>query len=385
MRPRCLLVALLLTCWSPCPLPLAAQSPRKASDAFFADPRVRTLEIELGTKELEALRRDPRKYVPCTLKDGAEVYPRVGIHLKGAAGSFRGIDDRPGLTLNMNKFGAEKLFHGMDKFHLANSVQDNSYVNELLASEMFRAAGIPASRITHAFVVVAGRKRGLYYLKEGYDKYFLKRHFGTASGNLYDGGFLRDIDQPLKLLRGKNDVQDHADLKALTAAVREPKRAVRLQKLEKSLALDKFVDFLCLETLIWDWDGYPMNRNNYRVHHDAARDRITFFPSGMDQLFGDPNGPLFPNFQGMVARAYLEIPEGRKRYVDRMDHLLRTVFVPEVLDKRLDDLQRRLQPVLASIDPGLGRNYPNEIARIRNAIRQRARVLREQVDRELKK
>src|SRR5438132_9525680 len=103
------------------PAPVSAQKPDGLSDAFFKSDKVLNLEITLDKKELEALRRDPRKYVQCTLKDGDKVYARVGIHVKGAAGSFRGIDDKPGLTLNMNKFDQEKLFYGMDKWHLANS------------------------------------------------------------------------------------------------------------------------------------------------------------------------------------------------------------------------------------------------------------------------
>src|SRR4051794_23229794 len=112
-------------------------------EAFFKTPKVIEIAIELGKNELDSLRRDARKYVKATLKVGERVYPNVGIHLKGAAGSFRGIDDRPGLTVNMDKFDEESLFFGMDKFHLANSVQDPSYVAELLCGELFRAAGVP--------------------------------------------------------------------------------------------------------------------------------------------------------------------------------------------------------------------------------------------------
>src|SRR5438309_6757050 len=97
-----------------------AQKPAEESDAFFKADKVLNLEITLGPKELDALRKNPRAYVQATIKDGDKVYTKIGIHIKGAAGSFRGIDDKPGLTLNMNKFKEEKLFYGMDKWHLAN-------------------------------------------------------------------------------------------------------------------------------------------------------------------------------------------------------------------------------------------------------------------------
>src|SRR5437667_102640 len=71
-------------------LPAAADEPKKAadeSDALFSSGEVLRLAIELGPKELDALRREPRKYVRATLKEGDKVVGReVGVHLKGAAG-----------------------------------------------------------------------------------------------------------------------------------------------------------------------------------------------------------------------------------------------------------------------------------------------------------
>ena len=59
---------------------------------------------------------------------------------------------------------------------------------------------------------------------------------------------------------------------------------------------------ILLEAITFDWDGYPYKCNNYRVYHNPKTDKITFIPSGMDQMFGDVNGPALPDFGGMVAR-----------------------------------------------------------------------------------
>src|SRR5262245_66522570 len=68
----------------------------KESDALFNGTQILNLTIELGPKELDSLRREPRKYVKATLKEGDKVvFADVGVHLKGAAGSFRSIDDKP--------------------------------------------------------------------------------------------------------------------------------------------------------------------------------------------------------------------------------------------------------------------------------------------------
>ena len=65
-----------------------------------------------------------------------------------------------------------------------------------------------------------------------------------------------------------------------------------IEKMEKALELDKFISYLAMEVITWDWDGYPMNRNNYRIYHDPKRDKLVFIPSGMDQMYGNPGGPI---------------------------------------------------------------------------------------------
>src|SRR5712671_3610077 len=91
------------------------------SEQFFTNGPVPQLKIEIRGTNLAALERNNRLYVRATVRDGDTVYKDVGIHLKGAAGSFRELNDRPALTLNFGKFHRGQRFHGLDKIHLNNS------------------------------------------------------------------------------------------------------------------------------------------------------------------------------------------------------------------------------------------------------------------------
>jgi spore coat protein CotH len=380
---RVLFAACLLAIPFAAGLPAAAPAPPKPTerDTFFAKAKVIDLKIDVSKSELEKLNRDQRKYVKCTLKEGKTEYADVRIHLKGAAGSWRGFDDKPGLTLNMDKFKDDQRFHGLDKWHLANSVQDPSYLSELICGELFRDAGVPAARVTFATLTLNGRKRGFYYLKEGYDKQFLKKHFGTSDGNFYDGGFLREIDQELQLISGKGDVPKHGDLKALLAAIREPDEKKRFEKMEKLLDLDRFISYVVIEMITSDWDGYPSKCNNYRVYHDPKKDKLTFIPSGMDQMFGDTNWPILPDWGGAVARELMRTKEGKKRYVARLREIMDKVYNVPKLTKRLDELEAVVQPALAAVDPGAGRDYKHHVNRLREAFKQRDKSIRDQLKR----
>jgi spore coat protein H len=337
----------------------AGTSAQDAASGFFATGAVPHLRIQIARTNVAKLRRDARAYVRATVTEGDRVYEGVGIHLKGAAGSFRPIDDpKPALTLNFDKFADHQKFHGLDKLSLNNSVQDASYLTEGVCAELFLAAGVPTPRVTFARVELNGRDLGVYVLKEGFDKTFLKRHFRNPHGNLYDGGFLREITEPLERTSGDNDVPNRADLRALAAAAMEPDLQRRVERLEHALDVDRFITFSVIEMLTWHWDGYTLKKNNYRVYHDPESNRMVFFPHGMDQMFWNPNERIVPrphHAEGLIARALLETSEGQKRYQDKATSLVASLFTMERLTNLLFQFRARLRPELAAYNADAAR------------------------------
>ena len=344
------------------------------SDEFFADKVIRRLSIRITGTNLAALRQNNREYVRGTIREGDQAYGEVGVHLKGAAGSFRDLGDRPALTLNFDRFKPGQKFHGLDKLHLNNSVQDPSYMTELICGELFLAAGVPAARTTYARVELNGRDLGLYVLKEGFDKTFLRRHFKTPNGNLYDGGFLREITDGLQKTSGEEG-EDRAELKRLAEAAGEPDPVKRMERLEKVLDVDRFLSFVALEVMTHHWDGYSLKRNNYRLYHDPTTGKIVFLPHGMDQMFWVADAPLLPSMEGLVARAVTTTPEGRRRYRERVSSLFTNLFQVAALTNRINELQARIRPALAQIHPDAAQNHDGAVEHLRNEIVGRIRGL----------
>jgi hypothetical protein len=373
-----LLAALGLLCLANGAVAAAAQAKAAESEKFFESGAIPHLRIQIAETNLAKLRRNGRADVRATVKEGDTVYDEVGIHLKGAAGSFRSVDDeKPAFTLNFDKFVDDQHFHGLDKLSLNNSVQDGGYMTEAICSELFLAAGVPTTRTSHARVWLNGRDLGFYVLKEGFDKAFLRRHFKNVKGNLYDGGFLRDITEPIERTSGEGDVKSRADLKALAAAAIEPDHTTRLERIREVLDLDRFLTFAALEMLTWHWDGYVLKKNNYRVYHDPDSNKLVFLPHGMDQMFWDPNGVVVPrssHAEGLVARALLETAEGQRLYRARVASLLTNVFTAERLTNHLNRLQARIRPALEAISKGQAQNYDREVTKLRNQMLQRVRV-----------
>ncbi len=310
-------------------------------DALFTNGVVRRIQITIPPESLADLRANPREHIRATVREGSNTWA-AGVHVKGSVGSFRSIDGKPSLTLSFDRLGATQRFHGLRKIHLNNSVEDPSYMNELLGNDLFREAGVPAPRVTHAIVELNERRLGLYVLKEGFTEEFLARYFRHPDGNLYDiAKDGHDVNEPLVKAFGKGP-DDRQDLDVLAAAAQQPDLALRWKQLQATLDVEHFLSFMAMEILLGHRDGYCLARNNFRVYRDVDSNRILFFPQGMDVLFGNPRAPLQPVMNGLVARALMETPEGRKAYRARCSFLATNVLTP----KRIGSIIERTLPPL---------------------------------------
>jgi hypothetical protein len=338
------------------------------------------ISIELSPQAVQKLSADPRNYVTGTLREaGAKEYVDVAIKLKGAAGSFRNINDRPALTINVGKFADGRTWKGLKKFHLNNSVQDESLACEYIGSRLFAVAGIPTPRAAHARVRLNGRDLGFYVLKEGFDTRFLRRHFFRADGNLYDGGFCLDLDAPLE--RDEGEGPDHKrDLQGIALALRERDPQRRAALLSQAVDIERFITLMAMELMMGHWDGYTNNRNNYRVYFNPSNRLAYFFPHGLDQIFQDPNFGVLGSHSPMLASAVMGNAAWRKRYREVLKELL-VYFEPAWIHAQIDFVARKLQPAMQAVSPGLAKRHADRIRELKNRVTARFANLRNQVDR----
>ncbi len=343
----CLLLGLLPGFASAPAYPITAPVEIRREPLF--DGPVLHWEVQVRRAGLEQLRksggpwnRENDSDASATVRAGGQVWTNVAIHLKGAAGSFRAVDDLPALTLNCGKFQDGQTCGGHRKLHLNNSVQDASRLDEILASEMFIQSGLPTPRATRALVSLNGRYLGIYVLKGGWDKAFLKQHFESSKGNFYDPGFITDLDTNLERDSGEG-APDWSDLIALreSLAVRDP--AERLQRVSRHLDIDRIATLGALQILLDDWDGYLRNRNNYRVYHVPASDRLVLMPHGMDQLWRSPRGSFTPPLSSLLGQRLFSIPAMADQLSHRMRELTNTVFRPQFVDGVFSNAQYRLR------------------------------------------
>jgi len=225
-------------------------------------------------------------WVAADLEADGQVWRNVGIRLKGNNSlsttwaerkyslPFRVTMDKYEDSLPVTK---NQRFHGFKKLSLYNTAQDGSDIREAVAGEIFRSAGVPSvlSVPVHVKLVHGDTARdlGAYELVEVPDAPLLHRWFGEDSGHLYKP--MSDLSAFVDSEFFDEDlVTDHADVKALIAALNAPTRAtapaVWRAGLEAVFDVRTWIRWLAISSAIGNWDSYGENAHNYYLYNDAG-------------------------------------------------------------------------------------------------------------------
>lgn len=267
----------------------AAGGPAPDLAGWMFDPgKVVGIDLSLPQSSIDALNADPDEYRDATFTlttTGATYGPlAVGARLKGGLGSFRDLSGKAAFKLRFNQ-----RFLGLEKLTLNNMVQDDSMVHEVLAYDLFRAAGVAAPRAGYAYVRVNGADYGVYLNVETPDRVFLPRWFASTR-HLLEGEYGADAT-PARAGRFEVDEgseSDLSDLDALVAAVDDGTRDFS-DRMAPVADLAQMARMWAVEKYAGHWDGYatnfgPLHPNNYYLHSDDAG-RFSMLPWGTDQTW----------------------------------------------------------------------------------------------------
>ena len=210
----------------------------------------------------------------------------VGVHLKGAWGSWRDVTQKAAFKIKMDAFVKDQTLFGISKFTLNNMVQDPSYIHETLTYKLYRALGVPTPRTGYANVTLNGRDYGLHLNIETLNKEMLAR-WGISSSHLYKGAvpyfpdFYAGNESQFAIESGSDtdtsDLTSFIDVQALGG----PAWWAAMGKLAdmKQMTLG-----WATELYVGHWDGYVMNKNNYFLNFDRYG-KVTLLPWGTDQTW----------------------------------------------------------------------------------------------------
>lgn len=324
-------------------------------DTLRAEERSLT-DIIVGDDCLSSPFESPYTWKRATITVDGVTRSNVGLRKKGFLGSLD--RERPSLKVAFDQFEPQDLF-GVRDLTLNNVIQDPAVISQCLGYAVFAKAGLSAPRCNFAHIAVNGQNLGVYAHVEPVKKPFLRRHFGSDAGDLYEGTISDFRDDWLGTFDPKTTEKDtgKAALQAVARTVKAPPEQLT-GALREVIDLEAFASFWATEVLIAHLDGYSRNINNFYVYRLPSTGRVTFLPWGADMLFGNNDAtaktddPMGKYTQGVVANALYTTVEGRS--------LLLTAL-RSVLDRAWNesDLLIEAQRMAELIRPQLGPTQVN--------------------------
>ena len=274
-------------------------------DEGFYDPAIlRTLFVEFDDAdwhdELVAFHGTDVE-VPARLQVDGALIGEVGLSYRGNT-SFD-HPEKKSFGISIDAYDDDLRLHGYRTLNLLNANGDDSMMREVLFSNI-ASDYMPAPHANFVLVVVNGVYLGVYGNVQQINKDFTKEHYDSKKGvrwkvppNFGGDGALIDLGDDLDLYRAayelKTDSADEADWTALREFCRildtTPQEEL-IEVLPRHLDVEETLEFLALDNVFMDSDGYYSRGSDYYLYMDPDQ-RFHFIHYDNNETFDAPRGP----------------------------------------------------------------------------------------------
>lgn len=279
-------------------------SPASAAPGYaarlFDSGRVHTVDLRVEDWAQFIADAPEEAYVPCTaVIDGEEFY-QVGLRAKGN-NSLRLTEEyglsRYSLKLEFDHYVDGGNYHGLDKFSLDASFQDNSYLKTYLVYDMMAFMEVPAPLCSYTWVTVNGRPWGLFLAIEEPEEAFARRNFGPDYGQLYKPDYrslnAENADVALRYIGDDPDLYpnlfdnakfdvDAADRARLIEALRVLSTG---ENLDTAVNVDQVLRYFAVQVFVMNWDSYLGHTgHNYFLYEENGM--LSILPWDYNLAFG---------------------------------------------------------------------------------------------------
>ncbi|MHB1425624.1 MAG: CotH kinase family protein [Gemmataceae bacterium] len=298
---------------------------------------------------------------------GDESFAKVGIRYKGngtIGDASRTI--KKSFKIDLGRAGGTGRFGRSKTINLHCGITDPSKCRETLGYELYRTAGVPASRTTLAEVrlTVAGKYNnellGVYTIVEDVDKSFLHDRFGTDKGLLMKPERIREFEdrgdswsEYKKTYAPKRDASkdEAARMIAFARLVHKADDATFKREIRSYLDVDGYLRFLAATSFLANSDSFFVLGHNYYLYLHPKTNRLHFIPWDLDRAFANfpilgsnnlqMNLSLTHPYSGAhrLTERLLAVPEISDLYLNLLKELSKTAFEKERLLKRIEGLE----------------------------------------------
>ena len=267
---------------------------------LFDSGRVHRIDLQIDDWAGFLAAAPDEGYLPCTAVIDGEAFHQVGLRAKGN-NSLHLTEEyglsRYSLKLKFDHYVDGGNYHGLEKFSLDASFQDNSYLKAWLAYDMMAFMGVPSPLCSYTWVTVNGQPWGLFLAIEEPEEAFIRRNFGPDHGRLYKPDYrslyaenadvaLRYIDDnPASypnIFENAKFAIDAADQERLIEALRVLSTG---EDPETAVDVDEVLRYFTVQVFVMNWDSYlGYTGHNYFLYEEDGI--LSILPWDYNLAFG---------------------------------------------------------------------------------------------------
>jgi spore coat protein H len=309
--------------------------------------------------------------------DGQSV-KNIGIRYKGNGTYFDGAAaGKVSLKLDFAEYVKGQRLGRLKKLNLHSNITDATWMNEVLAFQLFRDAGVPAPRTSYArvYISVEGRQErayaGLYSLVENPDEEFVVARGLPRTGAIFKPvatDVFADLGPNWKRYNQtydpKTDLTDAQKQRVVDFArlVTNGTDAQFAARVGDYFDLDETARYLAVVVFLSDLDGLLGAGQNYYLYLDPRTQKFSFIAWDQDHSFGQFfRGTQSAREQLSIHHPWSEssrfldrlfrVDAFKKLYLARLTEFSDTLFKPERFYRQVDDLAVVLRPAVKDESP----------------------------------
>ena len=267
---------------------------------LFDNSRVHTIDIQIEDWGAFIGNAEKEEYVACTVEIDGEAFHNIGLRTKGN-NSLRLTEDyglcRYSLKLEFDHYVDGGNYHGLDKFSLDASFQDNSYLKTYMVYDMMAFMGVPAPLCSYTWVTVNGEDWGLFLAIEAPEEAFARRNFGNDYGKLYKPDYrslnAENADVALQYIDDYPDsypgIFENAKFETSQADQERVIEALKTlstgENLETAINVDEVLRYFTVQVFVMNWDSYLGHTgHNYFLYEEDGV--LSILPWDYNLAFG---------------------------------------------------------------------------------------------------
>ena len=323
----------------------------RAADPVFNPLRLHEVKVDIDPADWAALKANFQtdQYYAANVTIDGEMVRQVGIRSRGK-GSRSGT--KPGIKLDMNKYVSGQEFHGYKAIQVLNSIQDPSYLHDLLTYSVYEAAGIAAPQIATTKMFVNGDYVGLYLLEESVEKQFLRTRIGEDGGTLYKYEFTVPylltyrsdavsayVPDPFK--PETNETSFDGGLADFIKAVNQTPASTFTQTISAYIDPQKFLTYIAVENAVAEYDGFvgEFGLNNFYLYQLAGTKKFMMIPWDKDGSFHAAEWPVLQRLDANeLTKRLIADPALKSYYLSQVKAIATTFVTPAFLSTKVDQI-----------------------------------------------